>query len=392
MSRSFIIEKENNGARIDRFLADAAPELSRSRIQKLIKDAHITVNEKPVKSNYRLLTDDVISLSIPELKEPDILPEALPLDILYEDRDVIVVNKPKGMVVHPAPGHYTGTLVNALLYHCKDQLSGINGDLRPGIVHRIDMDTTGSLIVCKNDLAHQNLSEQLKEHSIHRIYIAIVHGNIKEDEGTVNAPIGRHPTERKKMSIHSRNGREAITHYQVLERFGRLDVLVNNAGFGKCGDFFTSNRASQMGMVDVNCRSLTRMTLLCLPFLRAGSRIVNLASASAFCPQPYFSVYAATKSYVLSFSRSLGEELRKKGIVVTAVCPGPVDTEFFKFSGKPQNILKELTMAKADRVVHQALKDCRSGKSVSVYGIPMKLTYFGTKLLPHGLLVHMQNL
>ena len=159
MSRSFIIEKENNGARIDRFLADAAPELSRSRIQKLIKDAHITVNEKPVKSNYRLLTDDVISLSIPELKEPDILPEALPLDILYEDRDVIVVNKPKGMVVHPAPGHYTGTLVNALLYHCKDQLSGINGDLRPGIVHRIDMDTTGSLIVCKNDLAHQNLSE-----------------------------------------------------------------------------------------------------------------------------------------------------------------------------------------------------------------------------------------
>ena len=148
----------------------------------------------------------------------------------------------------------------------------------------------------------------------------------------------------------------------------------------------------QTDRVDVNCRSLTRMTLLCLPFLRAGSRIVNLASASAFCPQPYFSVYAATKSYVLSFSRSLGEELRKKGIVVTAVCPGPVDTEFFKFSGKPQNILKKLTMAKADRVVHQALKDCRSGKSVSVYGIPMKLTYFGTKLLPHGFLVRMQQI
>lgn len=144
-------------------------------------------------------------------------------------------------------------------------------------------------------------------------------------------------------------------------------------------------------MVDVNCRSLTRMTLLCLPFLRAGSRIVNLASASAFCPQPYFSVYAATKSYVLSFSRSLREELRKKGIVVTAVCPGPVDTEFFEFSGKPQNILKKLTMAKADRVVHQALKDSRAGKSVSVYGIPMKLTYLGTKLLPHGFLVRMQK-
>ena len=225
MSRSFIIEKENNGARIDRFLADAAPELSRSRIQKLIKDAHITVNEKPVKSNYRLLTDDVISLSIPELKEPDILPEALPLDILYEDRDVIVVNKPKGMVVHPAPGHYTGTLVNALLYHCKDQLSGINGDLRPGIVHRIDMDTTGSLIVCKNDLAHQNMSEQLKEHSIHRIYIAIVHGNIKEDEGTVNAPIGRHPIDRKKMSTHAKQSRHAVTHYKVLERFGNYTYI-----------------------------------------------------------------------------------------------------------------------------------------------------------------------
>ena len=172
-------------------------------------------------------------------------------------------------------------------------------------------------------------------------------------------------------------------------------MLVNSAGFGKSGsveEISSEKFRIQTDMVDVNCRSLTRMTLLCLPFLRAGSRIVNLASASAFCPQPYFSVYAATKSYVLSFSRSLGEELRKKGIVVTAVCPGPVDTEFFKFSGKPQNILKKLTMAKADRVVHQALKDCRSGKSVSVYGIPMKLTYFGIKLLPHGLLVHMQNL
>ena len=174
-----------------------------------------------------------------------------------------------------------------------------------------------------------------------------------------------------------------------------LRMLVNSAGFGKSGsveEISSEKFRIQTDMVDVNCRSLTRMTLLCLPFLRAGSRIVNLASASAFCPQPYFSVYAATKSYVLSFSRSLGEELRKKGIVVTAVCPGPVDTEFFKFSGKPQNILKKLTMAKADRVVHQALKDCRSGKSVSVYGIPMKLTYFGTKLLPHGLLVHMQQI
>ena len=174
-----------------------------------------------------------------------------------------------------------------------------------------------------------------------------------------------------------------------------LRMLVNSAGFGKSGsveEILSEKFRIQTDMVDVNCRSLTRMTLLCMPFLYAGSRIVNLASASAFCPQPYFSVYAATKSYVLSFSRSLGEELKKKGIVVTAVCPGPVDTEFFDFSGKPENILKRLTMAKADRVVHQALKDTRAGKAVSVYGIPMKLTYLGTKLLPHGLLVHMQNL
>lgn len=174
-----------------------------------------------------------------------------------------------------------------------------------------------------------------------------------------------------------------------------LRMLVNSAGFGKSGsveEILSEKFRTQTDMVDVNCRSLTRMTLLCMPFLHAGSRIVNLASASAFCPQPYFSVYAATKSYVLSFSRSLGEELKKKGIVVTAVCPGPVDTEFFDFSGKPENILKRLTMAKADRVVHQALKDTRAGKAVSVYGIPMKLTYLGTKLLPHGLLVHMQNL
>ena len=174
-----------------------------------------------------------------------------------------------------------------------------------------------------------------------------------------------------------------------------LRMLVNSAGFGKSGsveEIASEKFRIQTDMVDLNCRSLTRMTLLCLPFLRAGSRIVNLASASAFCPQPHFAVYAATKSYVLSFSRSLGEELRKKGIVVTAVCPGPVNTEFFEFSGKSQNVLKRLTMAEADRVVHQALKDSRAGKSVSVYGIPMKLTYIGTKLLPHGILVRLQNI
>ena len=164
-------------------------------------------------------------MEIPEAKEPDILPEDIPLDILYEDQDILVVNKPKGMVVHPAAGHYSGTLVNALMYHCKDSLSGINGVMRPGIVHRIDMDTTGSLLVCKNDEAHRILAEQLKEHTIRREYHAIVYGNIKEDTGTVDAPIGRHPTDRKKMSINHKNGKQAVTHYEVLERFGNFTYI-----------------------------------------------------------------------------------------------------------------------------------------------------------------------
>lgn len=219
MNEFFTVENEE-GERIDRYLADALPARSRSYIQKLIKDGLILVNGKPVKANYRLFCDDKVEVSIPELKEPNILPENIPLDILYEDKDIIIVNKPKQMVVHPAPGHYSGTLVNGLMYHCGKELSGINGTMRPGIVHRIDMDTTGSLVVCKNDLAHQSLSRQLKEHSICRIYEAVVHGNIKEDTGTVNAPVGRHPTDRKKMSVHAKNGREAVTHYKVLERFG----------------------------------------------------------------------------------------------------------------------------------------------------------------------------
>lgn len=219
MIKYFTIEFEG-GERIDRYLAGEMPDVSRSYIQKLIKNSHICVNEKPVKANYRLCFDDVIKVTMPELKEPEIAAEELPLDILYEDSDIIIVNKPKQMVVHPAPGHYSGTLVNALMYHCGNELSGINGVMRPGIVHRIDMDTTGSLVVCKNDTAHRCLATQLKEHSIKRVYVAVVHGNIKEDYGTVNVPIGRHPTERKKMSTHAKHSREAITHYKVLERFG----------------------------------------------------------------------------------------------------------------------------------------------------------------------------
>ena len=224
MKEYFTVENQE-GERIDRYLSEEMEDRSRSYIQKLIKDQYVIVNQKPVKANYRLSLGDMVEITLPEAKEPDIIPENIPLDILYEDQDIIIVNKPKQMVVHPAPGHYSGTLVNALMYHCGQELSGINGTMRPGIVHRIDMDTTGSLIVCKNDMAHQSLSEQLKVHSIKRVYVAIVHGNIKEDNGTVNAPIGRHPTERKKMSIHTKNGRNAITHYNVLERFGEYTYI-----------------------------------------------------------------------------------------------------------------------------------------------------------------------
>lgn len=225
MENKVLQAEEFVGERIDKFLSCRLEEVSRSYIQKLIKEGHVSVNGKPVKANYKLGAGDEISVEIPEAKEPDILPEDIPLDILYEDQDILVVNKPKGMVVHPAAGHYSGTLVNALMYHCKDSLSGINGVMRPGIVHRIDMDTTGSLLVCKNDEAHRILAEQLKEHTIRREYHAIVYGNIKEDTGTVDAPIGRHPTDRKKMSINHKNGKRAVTHYEVLERFGNFTYI-----------------------------------------------------------------------------------------------------------------------------------------------------------------------
>ncbi len=213
-----IEDTSDENIRIDKYLATALPEKSRSYYQKAIDGGFVLVNGKQIKSKYQTKLGDEIVVSIEPVKEIDIVPENIPIDILYEDADVIVVNKPKGMVVHPAPGHYSGTLVNALMYHCKDSLSGINGEIRPGIVHRIDMNTTGSLLVCKNDKAHNDIAAQIKVHSVNRIYKGIVVGNFKETEGTITAPIGRNPKDRKKMAIVS-DGRTAITHFTVLEQF-----------------------------------------------------------------------------------------------------------------------------------------------------------------------------
>lgn len=210
---------EMEGERIDKCISTYLGSLSRSYIQKIIKDGNVLVNNIAVKANYRVRVDDQVQFTIPKSVEPDIPAQDIALDILYEDQDLLIVNKPKNMVVHPAPGHYEGTLVNAVLYHCRGELSGINGVLRPGIVHRIDKDTTGSLIICKNDATHNAIAALLKTHDVTRTYRAIVFGIVKEDEGTISAPIGRHPTERKKMAVNEKNGKHAVTHYKVLERF-----------------------------------------------------------------------------------------------------------------------------------------------------------------------------
>ncbi|MGN1314522.1 MAG: RluA family pseudouridine synthase [Lachnospiraceae bacterium] len=223
----FQIPEEEEGLRIDKYLSANLDFLSRSYIQKMIQEGKVSVNGRAVKSKYTLRSEDEVEFCLPPSVEPEILPQNIPLDILYEDGDVIVVNKPKGMVVHPAPGHYGDTLVNALLFHCRDSLSGINGIMRPGIVHRIDKDTTGSLIVCKNDLAHESIARQLKEHTITRCYRAVCMGILKEDEYHIDAPIGRHPIERKKMAVNQRKGKAAITHVKVLKR-------LNNATYIEC--------------------------------------------------------------------------------------------------------------------------------------------------------------
>ena len=218
-NRIITVTEENNNERIDKVIAQLDDTLTRSAVQKLIEENNVTVNGKIPSKNLKLKTGDEIIVTVPEPVLPEALPENIPLDIVYEDNDLLVVNKPKGMVVHPATGNYSGTLVNALLYHCGDSLSGINGVLRPGIVHRIDKDTSGLLIVAKNDFSHRLLAEQIKIHSFTRKYQAVVYGNLKDDEGTINAPIGRHPTDRKKMAVTEKNSRNAVTHYKVLGRY-----------------------------------------------------------------------------------------------------------------------------------------------------------------------------
>ena len=220
LSEVLEVSSEQCGERLDKFLCEIYPDRSRSFFQNLIKEERITLSGTALKANYKIREGDKISVEIPEPVETEILAEPIPLDILYEDEDVLIVNKPKDMVVHPSAGHISGTLVNAVMYHCKDSLSGINGQIRPGIVHRIDKDTTGSLIICKNDESHVAIAEQIKVHSVHRVYVGIVCGNIREEEGTIDKPIGRHPIDRKKMAINEKNGKSAVTHYKVLERFG----------------------------------------------------------------------------------------------------------------------------------------------------------------------------
>jgi len=231
MEYRFIATEESDNTRIDSTLSFLLPDKSRSYIQKIIKDGAITVNGKIVKQSYTLKVDDEIVCDIPDAVMPEIEPEEMKLDIVYEDSDFIIINKPKDMVVHPAPGHMKGTLVNGIMHHCKD-LSGINGVLRPGIVHRIDKDTTGLLIICKNDIAHNHIAEQLKEHSIERTYHAICHGVLKEDEGVINAPLGRSQNDRKKMAIVS-DGKRAVTHYTVLERFKDATYVKLNLETGR---------------------------------------------------------------------------------------------------------------------------------------------------------------
>ncbi len=221
----FLVSAEDAGLRLDKYLSGQTEALTRSHIQKLIEDGDVLIDGNPGKVSYKVKSGDCITLQIPDAKEVEVLPENIPLSVVYEDGDMLVVNKPQGMVVHPAPGNESGTLVNALLGYCGDSLSGINGEKRPGILHRIDKDTSGLLLVAKNDMAHQSLAAQIKAHSLTRAYQALVHGGFKTDTGEINLPIGRHPADRKKMTVTYRNSREAFTSYRVLERLGGYSLV-----------------------------------------------------------------------------------------------------------------------------------------------------------------------
>ena len=220
-----VLTADRSGERADAALARLAPDLTRSAAQRLLEEGRALREGRPLRKNDKLQAGDVLALDLPEPQPVALEPEDIPLDIVYEDNDLLVINKPKGLVVHPAAGHWSGTLVNALLYHCRDSLSGINGELRPGIVHRIDKDTSGLLIVAKNDFAHQALAAQLQDHTLARTYVCLVVGGVREDSGVIDAPIGRHPTDRKKMAVTEKNSRHAVTHWRVLERFPGYTLL-----------------------------------------------------------------------------------------------------------------------------------------------------------------------
>lgn len=263
MTNTYTIKAQESGERIDALLAQEIDELTRSQIARLIAEGSVTLCCKPVKKNHRVTAGEVFVVEVPEPEDTELAAEDIPLDIAYEDDDLIVVNKPRGMVVHPAPGHYVGTLVNALLWHCGDSLSGIGGEKRPGIVHRIDMDTSGLLIVAKNDYSHRFLSAQLADHSLSRTYEALVIGRIKADSGTIDAPIGRHPTDRKRMTVTERNSRNATTHYEVIARYNgythircqletgrthQIRVHMAHIGHPLLGDMVYGKRVKEKGL------------------------------------------------------------------------------------------------------------------------------------------------
>ena len=291
-----ILTLDRSGERLDAALARLVPELSRSQAQRLIEQGAVTCGGRPVKKNEKLQSGDTLTLTLPEVQETALEAQDIPLEVCYEDADVIVVNKPKGLVVHPAPGHPDGTLVNALLAHCGDSLSGIGGERRPGIVHRIDKDTSGLIIAAKNDFAHASLAAQLKDHSLARTYVCIVCGNIREESGVIDAPIGRHPADRKKMAVTEKNSRSAVTHWRVLERFGGYTLVECRLETGRThqirvhmayrrhpilGDMVYGHKKPELGQ-DSQCLHARELTFV---HPRSGERVTVSCGLPAYFEQ-----------------------------------------------------------------------------------------------------------